>query len=85
VLHQIVGFLAIGVTGAVLLRAWGAPTGAMLAFCSLGLAAALAVGLSEGGARVEPGVLQEPTMAEQMAPTEGFVAPMRRREMLAVR
>lgn len=77
-MYQVVGFLAVGVAGAAVLHSWDLPRFVSLGFVLLSLAGAGMVGAWQF-LRIEgPSEPVSYTMANEMPPTEGFVAPLRR-------
>lgn len=79
-MYQVVGFLAVGAAGAAVLHSWDLPKFATLGFMLLSLGGAAAVGASQVGHISEPIQPVSYSMADEMAPTEGFVAPPRRKK-----
>ncbi|MGE7153147.1 hypothetical protein ACQKJ1_05340 [Methylorubrum rhodesianum] len=77
-MYQVVGFLAVGAAGAAVLHSWGLPKLVIFGFVLLSLGGAVVVGASEAGQVSGPIQPISHTMADEMAPTEGFVAPFRR-------
>jgi len=76
--YQVVGFLAVGAAGAAVLHSWDLPKFVSFGFVLLSLVGAAVVGASQAGYVKGPSQPISYTMADEMAPTEGFVAPARR-------
>ena len=79
-MYQVIGFVAVGAAGAAVLHSWDLPKFVSFGLLSLSLIAAALVSLAQT-ARVEGP--KEPisyTMADEMPPTKGFVAPSRRQK-----
>ncbi|GMA76333.1 hypothetical protein GCM10025880_27500 [Methylorubrum aminovorans] len=76
--YQVVGFVAVGAAGAAVLHSWDLPKFVSFGFALLSLGGAAVVGALQAGP--VGGSIQPPsyTMAAEMAPTEGVVAPPRR-------
>lgn len=78
--YQVVGFLAVGAAGAAVLHSWDLPKFVTFGFVLLSLGGAAVVGASQAGHVSEPIQPVSYSMADEMAPTEGFVAPSRRQK-----
>lgn len=76
-MHQVLGFLAVGAAGAAVLHSWDLPKLVTFGFVLLSLGGAAVVGASKAGHISEPIQPLSYTMADEMAPTEGFVASLR--------
>ncbi|ACK81053.1 hypothetical protein [Methylorubrum extorquens] len=79
-MYQVVGFLAVGAAGAAVLYSWDLPKFVSLGFVLLTLIGAAVVGASQARHVKGPSQPVSYTMADEMAPTEGFVAPRRRQK-----
>lgn len=78
--YQVVGFLAVGAAGAAVLYCWDLPKFVTLGFVLLALIGPAVVGTSQARHVKGPSQPVSYTMADEMAPTEGFVAPLRRQK-----
>ncbi len=79
-MYQVVGFLVVGAAGAAVLHSWDLPKFVTFGFVLLSLGGAAIVGASQAGHVSEPIQPVSYSMADGMAPTEGFVAPPRRQK-----
>ena len=79
-MYQVVGFLAVGAAEAAVLHSWDLPKFATLGFILLSLGGAAVVGASQVGHISEPVRPVSYSMTDEMAPSEGFVAPLRRHQ-----
>lgn len=79
-MYRVVGFLAVGAAGAAVLYSWDLPKFVTLGFVLLALIGAAVVGTSQARHVKGPSQPVSYTMADEMAPTEGFVAPLRRQK-----
>lgn len=82
-MYQVVGFLAVGAAGAAVLHSWDLPKFVTFGFVLLSLGGAAVVGASQAGHISEPIQPLSYTMADEMAPTEGIVAPLRHPKPIA--
>lgn len=69
-MHQVVGFLAVGLAGAVILHSWDLPRFISIGFLLLSLGSAALVGASQTGRVAGPSKPITYSMADEMAPTE---------------
>lgn len=83
-MHQVIGFLACAAAGAIVLHSWDLPRSAIGGFILLCLSAAALAGAAQTLHVEGPAETVASTRADEMAPTEGFVAPPRHRTTQAM-
>lgn len=82
-MHQIIGFLAFGAAGAIVLHSWDLPRPVIYGFVLVSVSAAALTSATQT-LRVEgPSDAMASITADEMPPTEGFVAPPRQRKAKA--
>lgn len=82
-MYQVVGFLVVGAAGAAILHSWDLPKFVSGAFLLLSLGGAALAGVSQTVHVKAPSEPISYSMADEMPPTEGFVAQPRRRKLQA--